>query len=83
MFLPLTQALPTKPASGKEKTLTTVSNSETIQFTLNKILLPLYQRVLEDFKPVMKTGVPELSLPPMDPLAVRDFKPIKSLYSKN
>ena len=38
---------------------------------------------MEDFKPVMKTGVPELSLPPMDPLAVRDFKPIKCLYSKN
>jgi len=28
------------------------------------------KQVLEDFKPVMKTGVPELSLPPMDPLAV-------------
>ena len=27
---------------------------------------------MEDFKPVMKTGVPELSLPPMEPLAVRE-----------
>ena len=34
------------------------------------------QQIMEDFRSIMKTGVPDLDLPPLDPLAVPkiDFK---------
>ena len=34
------------------------------------------EQIMEDFRPIMKDGVPELELPPLDPLAVPqiDFK---------
>ena len=47
---------------------------------LNPDILEIFQfkifRIIEDFKPIMPTGVPELNLPPMDPLSVDliDFK---------